>query len=83
MTQREFLTERFNAHGIETESNYFINGFGETCYDGEKGMTPSGKGFRISPNAQYGGSQYTLWIDGLKTVTHCFWRTAIKKIKAN
>ena len=48
-----------------------------------EGKTPKGKTFKASHACGAYGFQLTLEIEGMNRVSHCIFRTAIKKIKAN
>lgn len=67
------ILEALKHAGIEAvEDNY-----------GWRGKTKSGKAFYLDRAGGAYGLQFTLDIEGLNKVTHCLFRTAVKKIKTN
>lgn len=45
------------------------------------GTTPKGKKFLLSHAGGAYGLQFTLEIEGMNRITHCLYRTAVRKIK--
>lgn len=48
-----------------------------------EGKTKTGKRFIMSFAGGAYGTQFTLDIEGMNRITHCLFRTAIRKIKTN
>lgn len=55
----------------------------EIGIDEFSGLTKSGKKFRMCRAGGAYGLQFILEIEGQNRITHCIYRTAVKKIKTN